>query len=224
MQKHYFFGIFGLIAGLAIGFFGANSINRDAPSQTAASVPESAAAAANSSTTSPGGMKADVQQTLERAETEPNNFAAQMKAGDTYAQIGRFDKAIEFYKRGISLKPNDFQANVVIANAYFDSGNFVDAESFYAKALLINPKDVNARTDLGTTFVERQNPDYERAIKEFRFVLEIDPKHEPSLYYLGIAYFRKGEAENANAALAELEKANAASPLSVKLRENMALK
>ncbi|MEJ7846823.1 MAG: tetratricopeptide repeat protein [Pyrinomonadaceae bacterium] len=221
MQKHLLFGIIGLIAGLAIGFIGANSINRDTSLQTADPVSQPAAAAANLSSVPQGGMQADVQQTLDRAAAEPKNFAVQMKTGDMYAQIGRFDKAIEFYKQGIALKPNDFQANVVIANAYFDSGNFEYAEEFYTKALLINPNDINARTDLGTTFVERQIPDYDRALKEFRSALEIDPKNEPTLYYIGIAYFRKGDAENANKALANLEKLDAASPLIGKLRQNM---
>jgi len=222
MQKHILFGIFGLIAGLAIGFIGANSINRDTSLQAAAPVSQPVSASAtDSSSVLQGGMQADVQQTLDRAAAEPKNFAVQMKTGDMYAQIGRFDKAIEFYKQGIALKPDDFQANIVIANAYFDSRKFEDAEGFYTKALLINPKDINARTDLGTTFVERQNPNYERALTEFRSALEIDPKNEPALYYLGIAYFRKGEAENANKALADLKKVNAASPLIAKLRQNM---
>lgn len=222
MQKHILFGIIGLIAGLAIGFIGANSINRDTSLQTAAPVsqPVIAAAANSSSVPQGGGTQADVQQTLDRAAAEPKNFAVQMKTGDMYAQIGRFDKAIEFYKQGIALKPDDFQANVVIANAYFDSGKYEDAESFYSKALLINPKDINARTDLGTTFVERQNPDYDRALKEFRSALEVDPKNEPALYNLGITYFRKGDKDNANKALADLEKTNAASPLIEKLRQN----
>lgn len=224
MQKHFLFGIIGLIAGLAAGFFGANSINRDVLLQTPGAAMQPAAQPPNSSTVPQGGMQADVAETLQRADAEPQNFAVQMKTGDMYAQIGRFDKAIEFYKRGVALKPSEFQVNVVLANAYFDSKKFEEAEGFYTKALLINPKDINVRTDLGTTFVERQNPDYDRAIKEFRSALEIDSKHEPTLYYLGIAYFRKGDVDNANKALAELEKANPTSELVGRLRQNMASK
>jgi tetratricopeptide (TPR) repeat protein len=75
--------------------------------------------------------------------------------------------------------------------------------------------------NLGTTFVERPSPDYERAIKEFKTALEIDPKHEPTLYYLGIAYLRKGEKENADSMLAELEKANPTSSLIGRLKQNI---
>lgn len=226
MKHNLVFGIIGLIAGLAIGFFAANSLNRQANaivsstgglnSQPASQPPADANAT--------GGMLPDVAETIQKAESEPQNFAAQMRTGDMYAQIGRFDKAVEFYKRGVLLKPDDFNSNVVLANALFDSQEFEEAADYYAKAVKINGKDVNARTDLGTTFVERPNPDYDRAIKEFRAALDIEPRHEPTLYYLGIAYHRKGEAENANKALAELEKANPSSPLVARLRQNIAAK
>ncbi len=220
MQKHFLFGLIGLIVGMTIGFFAANLINkRDRATPTNISTIEPSDSTGDQIQ---GGIQSDVAETLQQAEAEPQNFAVQMKTGDMYARIGRFDKAIEFYKRGVALRPTDLQANVVIANAFFDSGKFEDAESFYSSALLIDPQNINARTDLGTTFVERQKPDYERAIKEFRSALEIDPKHAPTLYYLGIAYFRKGDLENANKALAELEKADPASELIGKLRQNMA--
>jgi len=223
MQRNILFGIVGLALGLAIGFFGANSINRqnDLNSSSTSNSSQQLAPEAPGQPASTGGMLADVDQMIQTAESEPQNFAAQMRTGDMYAKIGKFDKAIEFYKRGILLKPDDFNANVVLANALFDSQRFEEASDYYAKAVKINGDDVNARTDLGTTFVERSSPDYERAIKEFKAALEIDPKHEPTLYYLGIAYLRKGEKEKADRTLAELEKANPASLLIDRLRQNI---
>lgn len=221
MSKNFLFGIVGLIIGLVAGFFGANSINREASSQQNILTTEPAATTGSPSNVS-GGMLPDVAETLAKADSEPQNFAVQMRTGDMYARIGRFEQAVEFYKRGLNLKPDDFKANVVMANALFDSRQFEEAEKFYSKALDINPDDVNARTDLGTTFVERPNPDYDRAIREFKTALEVDPKHEPSLYYLGVAYFRKGENENARKALSELEKASSTSDLAARLRQNIA--
>ncbi len=223
MQRPFTFGIVGLIVGLAVGFLAANAINRNTATRSSGS--QAPAAASNAQTviseTAPGGMQADVAETLNKADSEPENFVAQMEAGDMYARIGRFEKAVEYYRRGIAVKPADLNANIVLANALFDSRQFEEAEAFYTKALLIEPKDLNARTDLGTTFVERTNPDYDRAIKEFKAALEIDPKHEPTLYYLGIAYFRKGDKANAEKALADLEKTNPESVLIGRLRQNM---
>jgi tetratricopeptide (TPR) repeat protein len=224
MQKHVIFGIGGLVIGLAGGFLGANAINRNATQQAAtANIPaitgtaDGSAAAAQS-----GGMQPDVAEILDRAQAEPQNFAVQMMTGDMYNKIGKFDKALEYYERGIAIKPEDFQANIVTANAYFDSRNFEKAADYYTKALLINPKDVNARTDLGTTFVERPNPDYDRAIKEFHSALEIDPKHAPTLYYLAIANFRKGDRPAAEKILADLEKTDPTNELVGRLKQNLA--
>lgn len=225
MQKNsILFGIVGLIVGLVVGFFAANSINRTALSQQAAaqnqsSAPDAAEQTAGAPNNAAGGMLADVQEKLDKAKAEPGNFAAQMNAGDMYAQIGRYDQAFAFYQKGVELKPDSFEANVQLANAYFDNRQFENAEKYYARALELNPKDVNARTDLGTTFVERQTPDYARAVSEFKKALEINPKHEPTLYNLGVAYRRMNDAENAEKTLGELEAANPSSPLVGRLRQ-----
>src|SRR5687768_8953561 len=229
MQKHILFGIVGLIIGLAIGFYAANAINRNAFSQAQAiqNQPPNADSMLEhgaSQKTPGGGMLTDIQEKLEKAKNEPNNFAAQMQAGDMYAKIGRFDEAIKFYEAGVKLNPNDLQANLVLANSYFDSRQFESAEKYYAKVLEINPKDVNARTDLATTLVERQNPDYERAIREFQKSLAIDPEHEPTLYNLAVAYSRKGDAENAQKTLIHLEQINPNSQLAGRLKQVISAK
>ncbi len=222
MKKEFVFGIVGLIAGVVIGFLAANAINRQ--NVNAVIIPETKADPTTAQPSSTGGMLKDVADTIQKAENEPENFAAQMRTGDMYAQIGRFDKAIEFYKRGVLLKPDDFNSNVVLANALFDSQQFEAAADYYSKAIKINGNDVDARTDLAATFVERANPDYDRAIKELGAALEVKANHEPTLYYLGIAYHRKGDAENAKKTLTYLEKVNSSSPLVARLRQNMSEK
>ncbi len=219
MKQSVLFGLLGLVAGLLIGFFGANSLNRQAGTVSTAMEPATAQPApqppANES------MLPDVAETIQTAEAEPENFPAQMKTGDMYAQIGRFDKAVEFYKRGILLKPDDFNGNVVLANALFDSQKFEEAGEYYAKAVQLNPKDVNARTDLGATFVERSQPDHDRAIREFNAALDIESRSEPTIYYLGIAHLRKGDRSKAEEIFARLNAVNPNSPLAGKLRQNI---
>jgi tetratricopeptide (TPR) repeat protein len=226
-RENILFAFVGLFVGLVIGFFAANSINRNAATQSAAAQNQSNTPLLNQTANQPnqpGGMIPDVQEKLDKANNEPENFAAQMSAGDMYAQIGRYDKAFEFYEKGVRLKPDNFQANVQLANAYFDGKQYENAEKYYIKALEINPKDVNARTDLGTTFVERGNPDYSRAVKEFQTALEINSKHEPTLYNLGVAYYRMGDAEEARNTLSQLEQSNSSSPLVGKLRQAISAK
>lgn len=198
-----------------MGFFAANSLNRDA------SLTESAQANSNSAAVASEITGPAVDELLQKAEAEPQSFATQMRTGDMYAKISRFDEAVKFYKRGLILKPSDFNANLVLANALFDSGKFEEAESYYSKALAINEKDVNARIDLGTTFVERATPDYDRAIAEFEKALVLEPNNDAAMYYLGIAKLRKGDRAGAIETAERLEKTNAGSTLIAKLRNNI---
>lgn len=214
-KSKLFFGICGIAIGLVVGFFAANSLNRDA------SLAEIARANSNSGAVATEITGPAVDDLLQKAESEPQNFATQMRTGDMYAKISRFDEAVKFYKRGLILKPADFNANLVLANALFDSGKFEEAESYYSKALAINDKDVNARIDLGTTFVERASPDYNRAILEFEKALVIEPNNDAAMYYLGIAKLRKGDRTGALEIADRLEKANAGSTLIAKLRNNI---
>ncbi|HTK37441.1 MAG TPA: tetratricopeptide repeat protein [Pyrinomonadaceae bacterium] len=224
MQKAVVFGVIGLIVGLAVGFFGANTINRNAAKSTAVmpgniSVP--VGGAVPNAPATQGGMQPVVAEALDKAKNEPDDFDAQMSAGDMYAKIGGLEKAKEYYDKGATLVPNDFDGNVRIAAAYFDIKQYETAGKYYQKALELNPKDVNARTDLGSTYIEGPNHDIDKGIAEYEQSLQIDPKHEPTLYMLGIAYIRKGDIDGAKKTLTQLESANSASPLVAKLKEGI---
>lgn len=222
MTRDILIGTGGLIAGLLIGFWGANTLNRpDAISEQSVLEQMAAGQAIGPNGQPTSGLQPDIGQVLSAAEQQPGDFVTQMKAGDLYAQIGKFDKAIEFYQKGVALKPDDVQANLVLANVYFDAGQFENAGDTYQKILSIDPKNIAARTDFATTFVERANPDLDRAISEFRTVLETNPTNEPALFNLSVAYSKKGDSESAKRTLAELEKANPTSELIGKLRQRI---
>ena len=212
------FGLVGLVIGLVVGFYGANALNRGAGADT--QLVKDAARVTAERGSNPQ-MLPDVSEMLSKAEAEPQNFVTQMRTGDMYAKIGKFDKAIEFYSRGISLKPDDFKAHVVLANAFFDSGQFERAGEHYSRAIEIDPRDANARADLGATFAERSQPDLERAVREFDGALAIEPNHAPSLYYLGSIHAKRGDAAQAQKMLSKLEQASPNSDLIERLRQRL---
>jgi tetratricopeptide (TPR) repeat protein len=227
MQKNILFGIVGLIAGLVIGFLAANSINRGAISQQNTAQPQTNAPFANQQTQSsdikeqqlPSKPLPEVSEKLDKAKNEPNNFDAQMEAGNLYVKIQAFDKAQEFYNRAEQLKPSDYEKIVQLGNAFFDTGKFEKAEKWYEQALAKKPEDINVRTDLGITFVERDKPDLDRAVKEFQTSLEANPRHEPTLYNLGIAYLKKGKFDETQQVLRQLEDVNPQGQLVERLKQ-----
>lgn len=215
-KENILFAIVGLMGGLILGFLFANSMNRSAamPNTTVSAMSQNSNMPpghpdvpnqGGGSDKSMGASAPEVQAAIEKARKEPDNFDAQLGAAEFYYQIERYDGAIEFLLQANKLKPDSYQVLVQLGNTYFDSDKFSEAENWYSKALSIKPNDVNVRTDLGLTFLLRPNPNYDRAILEFKHSLETDPKHIKTLQNLTVAYTKKGDAANAKATVAKIE-------------------
>lgn len=227
-KQNILYGIIGVLAGFIIGFFFANSINRNAALQSAnvqalpnaQGNPQSQSAV--SVKDSPNGATIpEVAQTLDAAQKNPDDFGAQLRAGQMYLKIQNTDKTIEFINRAVAAHKDTFEDLASLGNAFFDVKNFEEAEKWYSQALVKNPDDVDVRTDLGSTFMERQQPDMGRAIKEYRTSLEKNPKHESTLFNLSLALMRSGDWQGAQDTLKQLETVNPNSPLISKLKEKL---
>jgi tetratricopeptide (TPR) repeat protein len=225
MNKNYFLvGAVCLLAGCVIGFVFANSLNRNATDQTSVAVAtnSNSAISPNHPALDANRMpQADVQAAIDLAKNEPENFEAQTKAAAMYYQIERFEPAIELLKKANRLKPDDYGTKVNLGNAYFEAGQYEEAEKWYAATLARNADDINVRTDLGLTFLLRQPPNLDRAVKEFTRSLEKDPNHAPTLQNLTIAFTKKDDAAKAKETLNRLEKLSADNPAITKLRDDI---
>lgn len=230
-KENILFVVVGLFIGFFGGFFLANNLNRNAftgtdvaaqnPSGASAQNPQTQVVAIKE-TQKQAAMMPEIAQTLETADKEPDNFEAQLKAGDMYLKIQKFDEAVGFYEKAHRIKPDDYETITKTANTFFDSKQFDKAQSWYLRALEKKPSDINVRTDLGITYVESVNPDLNRAVKEFQTALQTNPTYEPTLYNLGIAYFKKNDLAAANKMLAQLEASNPQSKLVGRLRQILA--
>ena len=226
-KENILFGIFGLVVGLAVGFFFANSINKSAAIETPAMAsgqpgsgqnpampadhpPLGGAPSGNSSI--PTAPVPQVMESIEKAKQQPQNYEAQMTAADLYYQIQRFDEAATYYETAAKLKPTETEPVIKAGNARFDAEDYVAAEAWYLKALEKDPKNITVRTDLGLTYYLREPRDVERAIKEYNASLAIDPEHEITLQNLAIAYRDKGDSANMKATAERLRKANPNNP------------
>ena len=132
MQKHnLFFGLVGLVLGVAIGYFATQSINKDVPasSNNAAATPQSPA------------MPPEILAILKKANDEPDNFEAQMQVAALYQQIGRPEKMVEFLKRAVKLKPTDADALQNLTSALLEIGNKAEAESTLKQLEKASPKN-----------------------------------------------------------------------------------
>jgi tetratricopeptide (TPR) repeat protein len=225
------FGIIGLLIGLIVGFMGANSINRSALSQSSAMMPPSGNTSSNPALPPDhppigtagdgqqqpgGGAMPEVSAAIEKAKANPQDYEAQMTAADLYYQIQRFEDSARFYEAAVKLKPGETEPMIKAGNAYFDGEKYADAEKWYTQALARDPKNIDVRTDLGLSFFLREPRDIDRAIKEYKTSLSMNPEHEITLQNLALAYSEKGDKENFEATLEKLKKVNPNNPVVTK--------
>jgi tetratricopeptide (TPR) repeat protein len=228
-KENTLFGIVGLLMGLIVGFYFANSVNQGASAASTMNGGTQQTAQGNLPPGHPNvpginnqtGSMPETQVVIDKARQNPNDFQAQLDAADLYYQIQRFDGAIEFLKKANELEPDNYDVIVQLGNANFDADNYQVAEKWYESALDKKPGEANVRTDYGLTFMFRETPDYDRAIAEFNRVLAADPKHEQALQNLTVAYTKKGDAAHAKATLARLTDAAPSNSTIKKLSEDI---
>lgn len=234
-KDNVMFAVIGLLVGLIVGFMGANSINRSAMSQTAtiAGPPSNTNSSSNPAlppdhppigTTgdgqqTSGGPRPEVMAAIDKAEAKPQDFEAQMTAADLYYQIQRFEEAAKFYEAASKLKPADTEPMIKAGNAYFDSEKYEQAEKWYTQALARDPKNIDVRTDLGLSFFLRTPREIDRAIKEYKTSLNLDPNHEITLQNLALAYSENGDKESFRLTIEKLKKINPNNPAVKKSEE-----
>jgi tetratricopeptide (TPR) repeat protein len=239
MKENILFSIAGIFLGFFIGFFIANSTAPPLPGADAVSpsqggpgtqvrgdepLPPNHPKLDEGSAGSAAASSAQAQAAMDTADRNPKDFTAQIKAAATFYQLGSLDKAALYLDRALALKPNDPDALTGMAHTKYDTGDFTGAATYYEKVLMQRPGDADLLADFGSTYARRTPPDYDRAIKEYRKALAIDPKHEQSLARLADVSISKGDKETARDAIDKLASVNPASPVLQTLRSNLAAK
>jgi tetratricopeptide (TPR) repeat protein len=223
-------GIGGLIAGIVIGFMIANTLNRSASTSNDRMTTSNPDVSLNSNLPpnhpplparddgSQTGALPEVTEAIDKAKREPENFEAQMTAGDLYYQIQRFDEAAAFYEKANRLRPGDNEPLLKLGNTHFDAEQYEEAERWYSAVLKKTPNDVNVRTDLGLTFFLRTPRDIDRAIKEYNAALAIQPDNEIALQNLALAFVEKNDSDNLRKTLDRLSQVSPNNPVLLRHR------
>lgn len=231
-KDNILFSIIGVLVGVIAGYVFATTVNQQGYSARTSSA-SSAQLTQDSrlhgnQPESPGDLvanqgsgSADNSAVIEQAKAQPDNFEAQMKAAGALYQARRLDEAIDFFTRANKLRPDSYEAIVALGDTNFDAGRYEIAEKWYTAALEKKADDVNVRTDLGLTFLFREPMDVDRAIKEFRRSLQIDPNHEQTLQDITVALTKKGSFDEADATLKKLAEVNPSNPGLPKLRAEL---
>lgn len=97
----------------------------------------------------------------------------------------------DFLGKAISADPSYITARLALGRHLDEKNDHEGARRQYRLALTYNPRNTSALNELGYFYLKRG--DAERAVEILEPSKEVDEANPTTRYYLGIAYFRKGE-------------------------------
>lgn len=224
----------GILLGFIVGFALANSINRSEQDKLrgelaklrggsgSANPDASAQPTPGADASLPTLTDEQLAAAVARADANPEDANLQRISGQAlylYAtEKGNpsvLPDAARILERALASDPGNQQLMVLAANAHFiiarnegDARRLREARRLYEKALEGGGGDAVVITSLGMTYFYDEPPDLRRALAEYARALELDPRHELPLQAMVLALSEKGEFEEAERRLKELEGVN----------------
>jgi len=115
---------------------------------------------------------------------------------------GKIDEAIKALEKSLVVNERSFLVNHNLAMLYYDIEKIEEAETYCARALWykdihkVSKNDAAGCHDLmGNIFYDQKK--FDKALLEFKDMLEIDKKNATGHYNLGITYYALGDKQNA---------------------------
>ncbi len=119
----------------------------------------------------------------------------QFNLGVIFYRRGEIEKAIEAYRKAITLNPNYAEAYNNLGIIHQEMGNMEGAMECYQKAIEINPQYEKGWNNLG--LLHFLKGDLKKAEDSFQKILMMNPSHLESYLHLGMVWKREGQWEKA---------------------------
>lgn len=101
-----------------------------------------------------GPSEADVQAAQSRVNSEPNSAEANTNLANLLFDSGRFQEAIPYYEKSLSIDANNPDVTVDLGVCYFNLNDMQKAKSHFQKALNIAPDHINGLYNMGVVSVQ----------------------------------------------------------------------
>ncbi len=116
-----------------------------------------------------------------------------LNMGMLFKQRGEVEKALEQYQTVVRETPKNVLALGGLGDCWMTLERYDEAIQVYKKALKILPEGdekLNIQNDLGVCYFKKS--EMEKAIAEFKAVLQKSPNHVNAIYNLGQVYYHEG--------------------------------
>jgi two-component system NtrC family response regulator len=123
-------------------------------------------------------------------------FQCRLNLGGLFKERGELEKALEQYRLVAEAWPKNILAQGSLGDCLMALERFDEAMTVYKRGLKLipdGPEQLNLRNDLGVAYFRRG--EMERAVEEFKTVLQMDPGNANAVYNLGQLYRQEGQQE-----------------------------
>lgn len=120
------------------------------------------------------------------SKNEKNNNQLFFLLGTTFLQQKKYEEAISFFKKSISLDPNFPNVYNNLGIALAETKNFAKAKINYDKAIKLNKNYFDAYHNRGISLYRLKK--YEEAIRDFQLVIKFTPTNSKVYNSLGNVY------------------------------------
>jgi len=126
-------------------------------------------------------------------------FPEDANSYDLYASYlesqGRYDEALNNYKKAYQYDPDNSGIAFRLGNAYFERKRYREAVEFFKKAKKAFDDDIEIIKKLAECYSELG--EYGNAIEEYKTIIKIIPKHVSSRIQIGNAYLKLKQYQKA---------------------------
>lgn len=132
---------------------------------------------------------------------------------------GDYDDAIDKNIDALRIDPTNLYALLLMGNIYVKMNRLSDADKFYDKALQYHPENALALNNIAGNYLQRE--EYEKAIKIYEQLINVDDSYLNSYYGLAVSYYNCHRLNDAfEIAVQGLEK-GVSRPQDVRVREEL---
>ena len=141
-----------------------------------------------------GDLEGAVRAYLAILAQHPERVDVRSNLGAAYSGLGRYEDAIEQYKRGLVLAANNQTIRFNLAMAYYKAAYFSEAASELSRFLLASPTSPQAPTArLVLADCQVRLGEYKKVIELLSPLADSDPNNRTIAYLLGSALVGEGE-------------------------------
>jgi Tfp pilus assembly protein PilF len=128
-------------------------------------------------------------------------FNAHLSQGADYLSQGSYARALEEFRRALTLNPASTRAHNLSGLAYFWQKDYRSAEDHFLKAITLNPSFATAYNNLGGVYAMQNQ--WDSAEKMLKKAISLSPDMVSAHFSLGAVLFNLGRVEEGTAYFAK---------------------